>query len=84
MPGWNLHTGTGERSFRTPDIPFDPPFATPPKVMLALKGIDGEVPTKLGIDVFPDDIEPEEFNIIVKTWGDLVLYHVTVTWIAFD
>ncbi len=21
--GWNLHTGTGDRSFRTPDISFE-------------------------------------------------------------
>ena len=84
MPGWTLHTGTEDRSFRTPDIAFDPPFQTPPKVVLAIKGFDGEIPTKLGIEISPEDIEPEEFNIRIKTWGDLVLYHVTITWIAFD
>ena len=82
MPGWNLNTGTGDRSFRTPDIPFDPPFPAPPKITLALKGIDSEA--RLGIDVFPDDVEPEEFNIIIKTWSETVLYNVSVTWIAFD
>ena len=84
LPHWNLNTGTGERTFQTPDIPFDPPFPAPPKVALALSGIDSDQATNLRVEVYPHDVEPGEFNIVVKTWDETVLYGVWITWIAHD
>ncbi len=82
--GWNLSAGAGERSFQTPDIPFDPPFPSPPKIALALSSIDSEHSTNLRVSVEPYDVERDEFNIIVKTWDDTLLYQVWITWIAYD
>jgi hypothetical protein len=82
--GWMLNTGTGERSYRSPDIAFQPPFSAPPKIALALSGIDSDRATNLRVVLEPYDVEAEEFNIVVRTWDDTVLHSVQVTWIACD
>jgi hypothetical protein len=82
--GWSLNTGTGLRSFRSPDIGFQPPFPAPPKMALALSGIDSDRATNLRVIVEPYDVEADEFNILVRTWDDTVLHSVLVTWIACD
>ena len=85
FPGWNLNTPnpTGNsRSFRSQDIRFNQPFPAPPTVVVALSGIDSE--GNLKVQLSPQDIEPEEFNIEIITWGDTVLNKALVTWIAFD
>jgi hypothetical protein len=82
--GWNLNTGTGERTFLSPDIKFHTLFSTPPNIMLALSGIDSEHTTNLRVTVTPYDVEADEFNIMIKTWGDTLIYSVLVTWIAHD
>ncbi len=81
-PGWNLHSGTGERVFRAPDVSFDPPFGTPPKVMLAVAGIDSDQTTNLRVVLEAYDVEPGEFSIRINTWDDTLVYNVWVAWIA--
>jgi hypothetical protein len=84
MNGWNLSTGTGVRSFSSPDIAFQPPFPAPPTLVLALSGLDSEHSVNLRVTLQPYDVEAEEFNIIISTWDDTILHGVTVTWIAHD
>ena len=83
-PGWNLNVGSGERSFISTDVPFDPPFASPPKVALALGGVDSGHDRNLRIILTPHDVDVREFNIRINTWGDTMIFQVWVTWIAFD
>ena len=83
-PEWNLLDGTGDRSFRAPDISFDPPFDTTPRVSLALAGIDNDVTANLRVALEAYDIEPGEFSLRIITWADTKLYSVAVTWIAHD
>lgn len=82
--GWNLASGTGERTFTGPDIKFQPPFSAPPSVVLALCGIDSDHATNLRLTLRTSDVEPDEFNIMVSTWDDSLVYSVLVTWIAID
>jgi H-type lectin domain len=83
-PDWNLNTGIGERSFRTPDVSFDPPFDSAPHVVLAIGGVDiaNLANLRLGLEAY--DVEPGEFSIRIRTWSDTQLYNVLVTWIAHD
>lgn len=83
-PAWNLDSGFGDRSFRTQDVMFDVPFDAPPKVLLALAGIDSEHTTNLRVVVEAYDIEPGEFSIRVRTWHDTVIYNVLIAWLAHD
>ena len=57
-PGWNLHTGAGERAFLSPDVFFDAPFAAPPTVLLAIGGIDSDHMTNLRVVLEAYDVEP--------------------------
>ncbi len=84
MNVWNLNTGTGFRSFTSPDIAFQPPFSSPPVLVLALSGLDSEQSTNLRVALQPSDVEADEFNIIVSTWDDTILHGVAITWIAHD
>lgn len=83
-PDWNLDTGTGERSFRTPDVSINQPFDAAPNVVLAVAGVDCSQATNLRLALEAYDIEPGEFSIRIKTWDDTLIYGVLVTWIAHD
>lgn len=82
-PQWNLHTGNGERIYRSADIKFNPPFTAPPHVVLSVGGIDVENGVRLTLIPY-EDIEAGEFNIRIGTWGDTKLHQLWVTWIAHD
>ena len=79
--GWTLNAGTGDRSFTSPDIRFSSPFSAPPTIALALAHIDSER-VRVALETF--DVQVDEFNIVIKTWADTLLYGVGVTWIAHD
>jgi hypothetical protein len=75
----NLSTGSGMGEFQSVDIPFDPRFPAPPTVVLALSGIDSDHVTNVRVELYPQDVQREEFNIVVRTWDDTALYSATVT-----
>lgn len=82
--GWNLHAGSDRRDFISPDIPFPRPFGAPPTVIVAVSGIDSEHSTNLRVFADVTDVENDEFNIHLFTWGDTLIYSVQLTWIAYD
>ena len=72
------------RSFLSPDVAFRPPFASPPVVVLALSGVDADAQFNLRLRLSVEDVETEEFNIRIHTWGDSLIYGALVTWVAYD
>lgn len=81
---WNLNTGSGSRTFTSPDIPIGPGFSTPPTVVVQLGGIDVGNAANLRIQIGATDVENDEFNLVVNTWADSIIYGVWVTWIAYS
>ena len=84
MPGWTLNTGNGDRTFLSPDIGFLPPFGSPPRVLVALSGVDADHNANVRVIVEAVEIENDEFNIRVNTWADTSLHSVQVTFLAYD
>ena len=95
-PAWGLHQAPGDwtstpprsEEFRSADIPFPIPFGGIPMLVLSLAGI-GIVPSSEGITapwvvLSAEDIQPEEFNIRIRTGAGSQLGEVWVTWIAHD
>lgn len=82
--GWDLASGSGERWLEPPDIEFETPFATAPKVVLALAGVDSDQATNLRLNLEAYDIGPEEFSVRISTWDDTLVYAVWITWIAHE
>jgi hypothetical protein len=78
---WRLNSGSGERNFHK-TIKFPQPFNAPPQVAVALSGVDSSSTTNLRIEIWTEDIEPHEFDVVVHTWSDTILYGVSGVWIA--
>jgi hypothetical protein len=80
---WTLASGSGARSFTSPDIAFPTAFSTTPTVIVALYGVDAANSANLRLTVATADVETGEFNVVFNTWADSVIYTVWVSWIAF-
>lgn len=63
---------------------FETPFATAPKVALALAGVDADRATNLRLSIKAYDVEADEFSIRISTWDDTLVYAVWVAWIAHE
>jgi hypothetical protein len=81
-PGeWHLNSGIGERRFHV-TIKFPEPFTTPPRVAVALTGVDASNTTNLRVFIAAQDIEAHEFDLAVNTWDNTILHGVNGVWIA--
>jgi hypothetical protein len=78
---WRLSSGTGDRKFRT-TIKFPEPFPSPPKLAVALTGVDSANSANLRLWIGAEDIEAHEFDLVVNTWADTLIYGVNGVWIA--
>ena len=81
-PGeWRLSSGSGQRKFHA-TVKFPEPFAAPPRVAVALTGVDSSHTTNLRIWIEAEDIEMHEFDVAVNTWDDTLIFGVSGVWIA--
>jgi hypothetical protein len=78
---WKLDSGSGERRFRT-SIKFPDSFTAPPRVAVALAGVDAGNSANLRVYLTTADVGVDEFDVIVTTWDDSSVYGVNVVWIA--
>lgn len=76
---WQLHRGTGERRFHT-TIKFGAPFNTVPQLAVAL--VDSSNTANLRVWIAAEDIQTDEFDLVVNTWDDTLIYAVWGVWIA--
>lgn len=83
-PGWNLGSGTESREFQSPDVRFDQPFGSPPKIILALGGIEAPTGRPVRFLLQAADVEAGEFSIKVATWADSAITAIWVSWLAHD
>ena len=82
-PGeWHLDQGSGERLFDA-EIKFAQPFSSPPTVVIALTGLDSSGSANTRVVLSSGDVTPMDFEIVVKTWADSLVYTVWGTWTAF-
>lgn len=82
--GWNLASGSGERWLEPPDVKFETPFSTAPRVALALAGVDADQTTNLRLSLEAYDVAADEFSVRISTWDDTLVFAVWVTWIAHE
>jgi hypothetical protein len=78
---WGLSSGTGERDFRA-TIKFPEAFPSPPKLAVALTGVDFSNSVNSRILIYAEDIEAHEFDVVVHTWADTQIFGVSGVWIA--
>jgi H-type lectin domain len=78
---WPLYSGIGERSYTTA-VKFDSPFRVPPKVSVALSGLEVDESTNTRIHVVAENITVDGFDLVYKTWSNTVLCRAWATWTA--
>jgi hypothetical protein len=58
-------------------------FASAPQVVVSLAGLDTDKGFNVRTTINAESISASGFSIKVATWGDSLVYAVTVSWIAF-
>lgn len=80
---WKLSQGpVAERVF-TRTVAFESKFATPPKVVIGLSGLDVDGTKNTRVQVTAKNITDSGFEVEYKTWFDTVLYTVWANWVAY-
>jgi len=77
-PMWS---GEGPREARI-DIRFDDSFRTPPVVHVAMGMWDTEGQMNQRADLRAENITPEGFDLVFRTWGDSRIARVRADWLA--
>ena len=78
---WRLGSGTGHRIFRA-TIKFPEAFPVAPRLAVALTGVNSSNTTNLRVGIEAQDIEMQEFDLVVNTWDDTLIFGITGVWIA--
>jgi hypothetical protein len=79
---WCLSSGTGARTFRTTVRFPAPPFDAVPQVAVALTGVDASNTANLRIGLVTEDVETHEFDLLVNTWADTIIFSISGVWVA--
>lgn len=77
-PMWS---GRDDRDFRLP-VTFDAKFDAPPMVTLGLSGIDIAHEQNARLVLVAEDISPEGFTIVLRTWSDTRIGRASASWMA--
>ena len=64
-------------------ITFERPFLEPPRVVVALAGVDAGKDENLRIWIDLGEIQKDGFQYNFRTWSDTKIYHARMHWIAF-
>ncbi len=79
--GGEMWTGQGPRERRAP-ITFSEPYRRPPAVHLSISLWDVDAATVVRSDISSENVTPEGFEIVFRTWGDTKVARVRVSWMA--
>lgn len=76
-----MWTGEGPR-LASHTVRFDAPFLTPPIVHISINMWDMGANQNARADISADEITPDGFRIVFRTWGDTRVARVRAEWIA--
>ncbi len=77
-PMW---AGDGPREARQP-VAFSEPFRSPPAVQVGLSMWDIADGTNQRADIKAENITPEGFDLVFRTWADTRIARVRADWMA--
>lgn len=79
--GGPMWSGQGERACRKA-VRFSEPFRDAPAVTVSLDMWDMDARANQRADVFVENVTPEGFEIVFKTWGDTRVARARAAWTA--
>ena len=77
-PMW---TGVGPREVRQTQA-FPEPFLAPPAVMVNVSMWDIDHKSNSRVDISAENITPDAFQIVFRTWGDTNIARIRADWLA--
>jgi hypothetical protein len=79
--GGEMWTGRGQRERRR-HIKFSESYRSPPNVQLNLSLWDVDAATTMRIDLQPEAVTKDGFDMVFRTWGDTRIARVRIAWTA--
>ncbi|WP_108859265.1 MULTISPECIES: H-type lectin domain-containing protein [Ruegeria] len=79
--GGEMWTGEGPRQRRS-SVMFNQPFRSNPVVQIGVSLWDVDTSSALRAEVTAEDITPEGFSAVFRTWSDTRIARIRVTWTA--
>lgn len=79
--GGQMWVGNGPRQVSTP-IQFSEGFASTPAVQVGMSMWDLDQQTNARADISAQNITPQGFEIVFKTWGDTRVARIKASWLA--
>lgn len=79
--GGEMWTGEGPRERRTPVL-FSERFRAAPAVQLSISLLDADTDAAIRADLRAEDVTPEGFEIVFRTWLDSRIARMRVSWLA--
>lgn len=76
-----MWTGNGKRTRRV-DVVFSEPFKAAPNVMVTLEMLDIDHRSNHRAETVTENITPEGFTIVFRTWGDTKIARARASWMA--
>jgi len=80
--GGEMWTGTGPRERRQPVV-FAESFRSAPTVMVNLTMWDTDHASNMRAEVTAEEVTPDGFDLVFRTWGDSRVARVRAGWTAF-
>ena len=79
--GGEMWTGSGPRERRC-TVQFSAAFKSPPSVQLSVSLWDADAASALRAEVVAEQVTPEQFDIVFRTWSDSRFARIRVAWTA--
>ncbi|CUH84520.1 H-type lectin domain-containing protein [Thalassovita mediterranea] len=79
--GGEMWTGQGARECRV-TVQFSEPFRAAPNVMVSMSMWDVDQSTNVRTDLEAENITPQQFDIVFRTWGDTRVARARAGWMA--
>ncbi len=76
-----MWTGSGPREFRV-GVVFSEPFSKKPMVQVSMSMWDIDLRANQRVDIAAEEITPNGFEIVFRTWADTRVARIRCDWVA--
>jgi H-type lectin domain len=81
LPNVDPEKAGNDRPFRH-HILFHTKFSEPPHLILVIKHFDLSVVSNIRLTTIAENVQENEFDLLIKTWNKSIVHQVAVEWIA--
>ena len=79
--GGDMWTGEGDRE-RRQRVDFTEPFRVAPTIQVSVSMWDVDSAAALRAELVSENVDPEGFDVVFRTWSDTKIARIRVNWLA--